>query len=33
VKASIAAAREHLRNSLPVSNEFKQKLLEHSKAS
>jgi len=33
VNASIAAAREHLRNSLPVSNEFKQKLLEHSKAS
>ena len=33
VKASVAAAREHLRNSLPVSNDFKEKLLEHSKAS
>jgi RNA polymerase sigma factor (sigma-70 family) len=33
VKASVAAAREHLRNSLPVSNEFKEKLLEHTKAS
>jgi RNA polymerase sigma factor (sigma-70 family) len=33
VRASVAAAREHLRTSLPVSNEFKQKLLEYSKAS
>ena len=33
VKASVAAAREHLRNALPVSNEFRNKLLEHSKAS
>lgn len=33
VKASVMAAREHLRKSLPVSNEFRQKLLEHSKAS
>jgi len=33
VRASVAAAREHLRTSLPVSNEFKQKFLEYSKAS
>ena len=33
VKASVAAAREHLRASLPVSNEFRNKLLEHSNAS
>ncbi len=31
VRASISAAREHLRKTLPVPDEFKDKLLEHSK--
>ena len=31
VRASIAAAREHLRASLPIPNEFRDKLLQHSK--
>ena len=31
VRASVNGAREHLRKSLPVSNEFKDKLLQHSK--
>lgn len=31
VRSSVIAAREHLRKSLPVPNEFKDKLLQHSK--
>ncbi len=31
VRASVLAAREHLRKALPVANEFKDKLLEHTK--
>jgi DNA-directed RNA polymerase specialized sigma24 family protein/ribosome-associated translation inhibitor RaiA len=32
VRASVGAAREHLRKSLPAPNEFKSKLLQHSKS-
>lgn len=31
VRSSVNAARDHLRQALPVSNEFKDKLLQHSK--
>ena len=31
VRASVARAREHLRTSLPIPNEFRDKLLQHSK--
>ncbi len=31
IRASVNAARDHLRRALPVSNEFKDKLLQHSK--
>jgi RNA polymerase sigma factor (sigma-70 family) len=31
VRSSVNTAREHLRRALPVSNEFKDKLLQHSK--